>query len=94
MAVIDLNWFEYRTPVFSGCEVFYVLLSDGAWRTRVLFRAQIFGCGEEMLGEVMLRAIGCFAGAHMPGDGDGRSCENEEAEERDGKEDIHAPQEG
>lgn len=40
-------------------------------------QALVFGSGEEILGKVVLRMIGFFAGAHTPGDGDGRNRENE-----------------
>ena len=43
-----------------------------------------------MLGEIGLRLVAYPAGAHMPGDGDRRTQESEKAEDRDGKEDIHA----
>ena len=43
-----------------------------------------------MLGKVGLRCGGCSASAHVPGYGDGRKQESEKAEDRDGKEDIHA----
>ena len=44
-----------------------------------------------MVGKVGLRRVGYSAGAHMPRYGDGRKQESEKAEDRDGKEDIHAP---
>jgi len=43
-----------------------------------------------MLGEVGLPLVGYPADAHMAGYGDGRKQESEKAEDRDGKEDIHA----
>jgi hypothetical protein len=67
--------------------VLYVLLRDSARYERVL----IFSGCEEMLGKVGLRVCGYPAGAHTPDDGDGRNQESETTEDRDGKEDIHAP---
>jgi hypothetical protein len=82
IASVGLNWFRYRVPEFSGCKVFDILLPGGS---RALVRVLVFDSGEEMLGEVVLRMIGFFAGAHAQGYSDGRNRENEEAEERDGK---------
>lgn len=51
----------------------------------------MIGCrGVEMVGKVVLRMLGCPAGANVPRDCDGRERENDEAKRRDGKEDIHA----
>jgi hypothetical protein len=67
--------------------LFHALLCEGPRSTRVL----VCSVGEEMLDKVPSPMSRCSAGAHMPGDGEGPEREHEKAENRDGKEDIHAP---
>jgi hypothetical protein len=54
-------------------------------------------CGEKVLREgsaVRLSVRALVTGTNMPGQRDGRHNEGDETEDRDGKQDLHAPQEG
>src|SRR3982074_3763948 len=74
-------------PARSRDDVLHVSLRPSLRYGRVLS----IGGREEMQGKVGFRAGGYPAGRHTPSDGDGREHEREEAKDRDGKEDIHAP---
>jgi hypothetical protein len=82
---VGQGWFEWMVQVRFRNNP-YVMLRESARCSRVL---SLHGC-EEMLGKVGLRTGGYSAAAHMSSDGG--EHEGEEAENRDGKEDIHMSQ--
>ena len=53
-------------------------------------RALIFGCCEEMLSKIVFGRNQSSAATKMPDDGDERDHEGKEAENRDGKKNMHA----
>jgi hypothetical protein len=60
---------------------------------RVVTRcARVLICcrGVEVVSKVVLRLLGCSAGANAHRDCDGRERDSDKAKRRDGKEDVHA----
>jgi hypothetical protein len=71
---------------FFRRNILHALLREVARCARVLICCR----GVEVVGKVVLRLLGCSAGANAPRDCDGRERESDKAKRRDGKEDIHA----
>jgi hypothetical protein len=81
-----LNRFERMVPALFRYNIVYVLPQGMR-----CVGALIFGRGEEVLGKVVSRICGCLPGTRTPSNGYGPEHESEKAEDRNGKEDIHAP---